>query len=176
MPLLSAGLLVYHFTEERVLEVLIVHPGGPFWSRKDSGAWSIPKGEYTQGEDAEATALREFQEELGKPPPSGPRTFLGEIQQRSGKRLSVWATQGDLDVSKIVSNEFELEWPRGSGKIAMFPEVDRASWFSSARARTKLLPGHVEFLERLVAEVRRSEVSDFSESGPPDSAGQQSMF
>ena len=130
--------------------MLLVHPGGPFWARKDEGAWSIPKGEYGGGEDALVAALREFEEELGQPPPGGVHLALGEIRQPRGKRVSVWAVEGNLDVTVVTSNTFEMEWPPRSGTLASFPEVDRAAWFTLAEARTKLVTGQIGFLDRLV--------------------------
>jgi len=120
MPPLSAGLLV-HRTTGGVLEVLLVHPGGPLWRNRDDGAWSIPKGEVEGDADLAATADREFAEELGTDPPTGPRIDLGEITQRGGKHVRAWAVAGDLDVTTVRSNTFEIEWPRGSGRIRSFP-------------------------------------------------------
>lgn len=149
MPKLSAGLLLYR-TRDGVVEVLIAHPGGPFWARKDDGAWSIPKGEYTDGEDPWAVAQREFHEELGLPVPAGPRTDLGALKQPSGKVITAFAVEADLDVTDTHSNTFEMEWPKGSGRMREFPEVDRVGWFAVARARTKLLRGQRPFLDRLM--------------------------
>jgi predicted NUDIX family NTP pyrophosphohydrolase len=148
MPKLSAGLLLYR-VRDGVIEVLIGHPGGPFWARKDDGAWSILKGEYTDGEDPWAAAQREFEEEVGLRPPTGPRLDLGLVKQPSGKMLTVFAVLGDLDITDAQSNTFEMEWPRGSGRIQAFPEIDRLGWFSVAQARIKLLKGHGPFLDRL---------------------------
>jgi len=150
MPKLSAGLLLYR-VRDGVVEVLIGHPGGPFWARKDDGAWSILKGEYTDAEDPWAAAQREFEEEVGLAPPTGPRIDLGSVKQPSGKVLTVFAARGDLDISDARSNTFELEWPKGSGRIQAFPEVDRVGWFPVAQAKTKLLKGHHAFLDRLMA-------------------------
>ena len=150
MPKLSAGVLLYR-TRDGVVEVLIAHPGGPFWARKDDGAWSIPKGEYTDGEDPWSAAQREFFEELGLPVPDGPRTDFGALKQPGGKVVTAFAVQGDLDVSGAHSNTFQIEWPKGSGTIREFPEIDRVGWFSVARARTKLLKGQRGFLDRLMA-------------------------
>ncbi len=132
-------------------EVLLAHPGGPFWARKDEGAWSIPKGEYTDGEDAWGAAQREFTEEIGLPAPSGPRIDLGALKQPGGKVVTVFAVHGDLDITEARSNTFELEWPRGSGRMREFPEVDRIEWFSVAQARAKLLKGQRAFLDVLMA-------------------------
>ena len=149
-PLRSAGLLVHRAGPDG-LEVLIVHPGGPFWAKRDDGAWSIPKGEIDdETETALAVARREFREELGSDPPEGDPIALGEVRLKSGKRVEAWALPGDLDVTTIVSNEFETEWPPRSGRTATFPEVDRAEWCSIAVARVKLNPAQVAFLDRLV--------------------------
>ncbi len=150
MPKLSAGVLVYR-SVDGVAEVLIVHPGGPFWARKDDGAWSIPKGEYTDGEDPWEVAGREFHEELGLPLPAGPRIDFGALKQPSGKVIAAFAVEADVDVTDAHSNTFELEWPKGSGRMREFPEVDRVGWFTVARARTKLLKGQRPFLDRLMA-------------------------
>jgi predicted NUDIX family NTP pyrophosphohydrolase len=144
----SAGLLLYR-APRGALEVMLVHMGGPFWRRKDAGAWSIPKGEYAPPEDALAAARREFQEETGLEPPPGEPLDLGVLRQANGKLVHVWALAADLDVTRIESNSFELEWPRGSGRRASFPEVDRAGWFELQSAREKLVKGQVGFLEAL---------------------------
>lgn len=149
MPRLSAGLLVYRLRDD-VLEVLIAHPGGPFWARKDDGAWSIPKGEYTDGEDPWVAAQREFAEELGLPAPAGPRIDLGPLSQPGGKIVTAFAVRADLDITDAHSNTFQLQWPRGSNELAEFPEVDRVGWFSVADARTKLLKGQRPLLDRLL--------------------------
>jgi len=148
----SAGLLMYRGSGAR-LAVLLVHPGGPFWARKDLGAWSIPKGEYAAGEDPLAVAQREFAEETGVTP-RGEFQPLGEVVQAGGKRVSAWAVEGDLDPATIVSNVFELEWPPRSGRKRSFPEVDRAGWFSPEEAREKINAGQRAFVDRLVALVR----------------------
>jgi predicted NUDIX family NTP pyrophosphohydrolase len=133
-----------------VTEVLIGHPGGPFWARKDDGAWSIPKGEYADGEDPWVAARREFAEELGCSAPDGPRHDLGTVKQPSGKVLTVFAVAADLDISGFRSNTFNLEWPKGSGRLQEFPELDRVAWLPIPQAHTKLLKGHRVFLDRLV--------------------------
>jgi predicted NUDIX family NTP pyrophosphohydrolase len=148
MPKLSAGLLLYR-VRDGVVEVLIGHPGGPFWARKDDGAWSIPKGEYTDGEDPWAAAQREFEEEVGFAPPIGPRIDLGSVKQPSGKVLTVFAVRADLDITDAHSNTFELEWPKGSGRLRQFPEIDRLDWFAITKARVKLLKGQLPVLDRL---------------------------
>jgi predicted NUDIX family NTP pyrophosphohydrolase len=150
MPTLSAGVLLYR-ARDGVVEVLIAHPGGPFWARKDEGAWSIPKGEYTDGEDPWPVARREFLEELGLPVPPGPRLDFGPLKQPSGKVVTAFAVEADLDVTETHSNTFQLEWPKGSGKVREFPEVDRVGWFAVAQARAKLLKGQRPFLDRLMA-------------------------
>lgn len=141
----------------RGLEVLLVHPGGPHWSRRDDGWWTIPKGEVDAGEDGLAAAEREFAEELGIRPPGGPRISLGEVVQAGGKHVQAWAVAGDLDVSTIEGGTFELEWPPRSGKLRAFPEVDRATWYDLDTARTKLLSGQLPLLDRLVAELLRGD-------------------
>jgi predicted NUDIX family NTP pyrophosphohydrolase len=149
MPRLSAGLLLYRLNDEAQVEILLVHPGGPFWAKKDDAVWSIPKGEYDVGEEPLDAAEREFEEELGQPAPSGARIDLGELDQSSAKRVHAWAIEADFDADHITSNSFEMEWPPKSGTLAEFPEVDRAAWFSVLEAPTKLLPGQVGFLDRL---------------------------
>ena len=148
MARLSAGLLLYR-RRGREIEVLLAHMGGPFWSRKDAGAWSLPKGEYEGDEEPLAAARREFAEELGLPAPAGRALDLGTIKQAGGKVVQAWALEGDLDTDAVHSNSFELEWPRGSGTVQSFPEADRAAWFDLQSARVKLVKGQVGFLERL---------------------------
>ena len=149
MPKLSAGLLVCRLVDGEP-EVLLVHPGGPYWARKDDGVWSIPKGEYESDEDPLEVASREFREELGTDPPDlGSPMFLGELRQPSGKIVSAWAVQGDVDVSDVHSNTFEMKWPPRSGRTAEFPEVDRAGWFGLEEAGRKLLRGQLAFIDRL---------------------------
>jgi predicted NUDIX family NTP pyrophosphohydrolase len=147
MPKTSAGLLVYRLREGR-LEVFLVHPGGPFWARKDLGAWSIPKGEFTAPEEPLAAAIREFQEETGFPI-EGAFLPLPPRKQPGGKMVHAWAVEGDLDPRQIRSNTFLLEWPKGSGRQKEFPEVDRAEWFGIPEARRRILPGHLGFLDDL---------------------------
>ncbi len=149
MPKLSAGLLLYRLDPHLVLEVLLAHPGGPLWSRKDDGVWTIPKGEVDGDDDPGATAVREFTEELGTPPPDGDRIDLGQITQKSGKVVRAWALAGDFDVTTTRSNTFEMEWPRRSGLTRSFPEIDRAAWFTTAEARCKLIEAQTPFLDRL---------------------------
>ncbi len=133
------------------LELLLVHPGGPFWAKKDAGAWSIPKGEYEEGEDPLEVAKREFAEELGVTAPSGKFAELGEIAQPSRKIVTAFAVEGDFDPAALQSNSFELEWPPKSGRKQSFPEVDRAQWFAPGEARVKILPGQAGFIDRLLA-------------------------
>jgi predicted NUDIX family NTP pyrophosphohydrolase len=159
----SAGLLPYRFGVGRVLEMLIVHPGGPFWAKKDDGSWSVAKGEYESGEDPMDAAAREFAEELGVAPPEGPLIDLGEIKQSGGKLVRVWAVEGDVAVEVIESNRFELEWPPRSGETRTFPEIDRAEWVSAATARRKLLKGQASFVDRLVAQLEQSGKIAFSQ-------------
>lgn len=140
----SAGLLMYRHREGR-LEVFLVHPGGPFWNRKDLGAWTIPKGEYAPEEDALTAAKREFQEETGLTP-SDDLIELSPITQRSGKVVRVWAFEGDADPDSITSNTFELEWPPASGRYQSFPEVDRAAWFDLEEAERRIVPAQVPLL------------------------------
>lgn len=145
----SAGLLLYR-THAGSIEVFLVHPGGPFWRRKDKGVWSIPKGEHTREEEPLAAARREFHEETGIPVGPGSPEPLGSVRLPSGKTISGWALEGDLDASAIHSNTFEIEWPSRSGHKHEFPEVDRAGWFSIAEAREKMHPAQAAFLDRLL--------------------------
>jgi len=151
MPTRSAGILMYRRSPAG-FEVLLVHPGGPFWAKKDLGAWSLPKGEYSPSEDPLRVAIREFQEETGARP-HGEFLPLGELPQPSRKIVAAWAVEGDFDVAVLKSNAFTLEWPPRSGRQATFPEVDRAEWFSLAQARRKILPGQREFISRLLARI-----------------------
>jgi predicted NUDIX family NTP pyrophosphohydrolase len=129
--------------------VLLVHPGGPMWAKRDLGAWSIPKGEYEPGEDPLTAARREFEEELGTVAPDAQLTDLGEVKQKSGKIVSAWAVAGDVDVTEITSNKVEVQWPPRSGKKLEIPEVDRAEWFGLQAAREKINPAQAELLDRL---------------------------
>jgi predicted NUDIX family NTP pyrophosphohydrolase len=153
MPVRSAGILLFR-RPAGALEQLRVHPGGPYWARKDDGAWSIPKGEHAEGEDALACARREFEEETGSAPPPGELVALGEVRQRSGKRVSAWAAEGDLDPAAVRSNTFAVEWPPRSGRMQEFPEVDRAGWFAPDDARRLLVPAQAAFVDRLVEHLR----------------------
>jgi predicted NUDIX family NTP pyrophosphohydrolase len=145
----SAGILLFRRASEAV-EVLIVHPGGPLWAKKDLGAWSIPKGEYEDGEDARACALREFEEETGSAPPADALIDLGEVRQKSGKRVTAWGAEGDLDADAVRSNTFTMQWPPRSGRMAEFPEIDRAAWYGAPEAREKLNPAQAAFVDRLL--------------------------
>ncbi|MBM7808348.1 putative NUDIX family NTP pyrophosphohydrolase [Geodermatophilus bullaregiensis] len=149
MPRTSAGVLLYRREPDGTVAVLLGHMGGPFWARKDEGAWSIPKGEYADGEDPLAVAHREFEEELGSPVPAAELVPLGELRA-GGKVLTVWAAEGDLDATAIRSNTFPLEWPPRSGRVQEFPEVDRAAWFGVDEARARLVKGQVAYLQRLL--------------------------
>ena len=153
MPERSAGILLFRHAGDD-LEVLLVHPGGPYFARRDAGAWSIPKGLYEPGEEPLACARREFAEELGTQCPDGPVLELGEIRQRNGKRVTAWALEGSLDATAISSNTFTIEWPPRSGRMQEFPEVDRAAWFGLDAAREKLLAAQVPLVDRLVEQLR----------------------
>jgi predicted NUDIX family NTP pyrophosphohydrolase len=157
---LSAALLVYRYrptnappaaSTDGELEVLIAHMGGPYWAKKDDAGWSIPKGEYEPPEEPLAAALREFEEEMGSSAPAGPYLELGEVKQPSGKIVTTFAVQGDFDVTGFVSNLFELEWPRGSGRMQQFPEMDQAAWFTLDQAAIKLVKGQVPILQALTS-------------------------
>jgi predicted NUDIX family NTP pyrophosphohydrolase len=147
MPNNTAGILMYRRSGAEI-EVLLVHPGGPFWRKRDLGAWSLPKGELNDGEDPEAAARREFEEELGV---EGPRPLqpLGEVRQRAGKIVRGYALEGDLDVSNVRSNDVAIEWPPRSGRTTYFPEIDRAAWFTLLLARETILASQRPFLDRL---------------------------
>ena len=148
VPKQSAGILLYR-RRDGGPEVLLVHPGGPFWEKKDLGAWSIPKGEYDEGEDPRACALREFEEELGAALPDGDLAELGTARQAGGKLVTAWAAEGDIDTTTVRSNTFRLEWPPRSGVMREFPEVDRAQWFPLAEARRRINPAQSVFIDRL---------------------------
>lgn len=147
---LSAGLLVFRRAGAET-EVLLAHPGGPFWAKRDEGAWSIPKGEYDDGMDPVEAARREFLEETGHEAPAGEWISLGSVRQKGGKVVAAWAAGGDLDVATARSNTFSMEWPPRSGRTQEFPEVDRLEWFDLAAARRKILPAQAELLDRLAA-------------------------
>ena len=147
----SAALLVYRWHDDG-LQVFLVHPGGPFWARKDLGAWSIPKGEFDEDEDGLTAARREFFEEVGQRI-EGQCIALVPVKQRGGKVVHTWATEGEVDENAVKSNEFEMEWPPRSGRKARFPEVDRGQWFGVAEARKRLIGGQIPILDELVAKV-----------------------
>lgn len=149
----SAGILMYRWTGPG-LEVLLIHPGGPFWRNKDEGAWSIPKGEMDEGEDAAVAARREFLEETDCVL-SGPLEPLGDVRQRGGKRVTAFAVEGDLDVDAVKSSTFKMEWPPKTGRMQSFPEIDRAAWFDLPAAHVKILESQRSFLDRLVERVDR---------------------
>jgi predicted NUDIX family NTP pyrophosphohydrolase len=149
----SAGILVYR-KKDATVEVLLVHPGGPFWAKKDDHAWSIPKGEYQEGEDPLTVAKREFKEEIGQTVPSGDLIELGTAKLGNSKVVSAWAVEGDLDASNITSNTFTIEWPPRSGKQQEFPEVDRAEWYDLSTASHKVHPGLNDFLKRLAGHLK----------------------
>ena len=150
-PIVSAGLLLYR-RGPGGLEVLLVHPGGPFWAKKDEGAWSIPKGLVDEGEDPLAVARREFAEETGIRL-EGPFLPLGSIRQKAGKTVHAWACEGDADPARVTSNVMTTEWPKGSGRRLTFPEVDRCDWFDPPTARVKLNPAQAELIDRLEAAI-----------------------
>jgi predicted NUDIX family NTP pyrophosphohydrolase len=151
----SAGILLYRH-RDGALQVLLVHPGGPMWAKRDAGAWSVPKGEYEPDEEPLAAARREFAEELGSPAPDGEPIDLGQVRQRSGKLVSAWALAGDLDAAAIVSNLCMVQWPPRSGRQIEIPEVDRAQWFDMPSAREKINPAQVALIERLEAALAQA--------------------
>ncbi len=151
MAVKSAGILLYRFKDGQ-LQVMLVHPGGPFWTKKDKGAWSIPKGICEEDEVAIEAAKREFREETGFDI-DGSFIDLGELRQSSGKIVHAWALEGDLDTGKIKSNTFQMEWPRGSGRIRQYPEIDKGEWFSIDVAKEKIVKGQRGFLERLLEKL-----------------------
>lgn len=150
----SAGILLFRRTGGKA-EFLLVHPGGPFWARKDAGAWSIPKGQIEEGEEPRACAIRELEEELGAAPPLDRQELieLGSIKQRAGKVIEAWAAEAEFDPATLASNTFSMEWPPRSGSQKDFPEVDRAEWFEPAAAREKILPAQAELLDRLLEQL-----------------------
>jgi predicted NUDIX family NTP pyrophosphohydrolase len=158
MTVRSAGLLLYRRAggTDDGLQVLLAHMGGPYWQRKDAAAWSIPKGEHAADEEPLAAARREFTEELGLAPPDGADYVpLGEVVQRGGKVVTAWAVEADVDVRKVVSNTFEIEWPPRSGRRQEFPEIDRAEWFGIPVARLKIVQGQLPLLDRLTQHLTR---------------------
>jgi predicted NUDIX family NTP pyrophosphohydrolase len=153
MTVRSAGILLYRRKAADDLEVWIAHMGGPFWARKDARAWSIPKGEYADDEDPRVAALREFAEEMGCPAPAADYTDLGTFRQPSGKLITVFAAESDFQPEHIVSNTFALEWPKGSGTVRDYPEIDDARWISEPEARIKLVKGQLPILDALVQQL-----------------------
>ncbi|MGR9037774.1 MAG: NUDIX domain-containing protein, partial [Gammaproteobacteria bacterium] len=148
----SAGILVFKYVENAI-HLLLVHPGGPFWVRKDDGAWSIPKGLFEAGEEPQAAARREFRAETGFDV-VGKLIGLGSLKQPSGKVIHAWAAEQDLDAAKIVSNTFTLEWPKHSGRLREFPEIDRGQWFAVAEARVKIQKGQAGFIDALIEKLQ----------------------
>ncbi|MGB7873395.1 MAG: NUDIX domain-containing protein [Anaerolineales bacterium] len=147
----SAGLLLYRMQRD-CLEIFLVHPGGPYWTKKDVGAWSIPKGEFDE-EEALPAAKREFYEEIGNPAPQGNYILLKPVRQKSGKIVHAWAVEGEVDAEHIRGNDFEMEWPPKSGNVQSFPEIDRAAWFSVEEAQQKINPGQVGLILELLEKV-----------------------
>jgi predicted NUDIX family NTP pyrophosphohydrolase len=152
VPKLSAGILLFK-NPAATLHLFLVHPGGPFWKNKDAGAWSIPKGEYSESEEPLEAAQREFQEETGFQA-RAPFLPLGQIKQPGGKLITAWASEGDLSPAEIRSNTFSIEWPPKSGRQQEFPEVDRAAWFTVEEAKERILKAQIEFINRLLAQLR----------------------
>lgn len=147
----SAGLMLYRQASDGSgLEILLVHPGGPFWRKKDEGAWTVPKGEFDDDEEPLDAAKREFKEELGSPAPNGDYVTLGSVKQKGGKTVYAWAVKGDFDPGKLESNTFTCEWPPNSKRMQQFPEVDRADWFTPEVAKRKILPAQVPFINGLL--------------------------
>jgi predicted NUDIX family NTP pyrophosphohydrolase len=167
----SSGLLIYRQISAE-LEVLLVHPGGPFWAKKDKGAWGVPKGEYETGDDPLVAARREFEEEIGQPAPKAETIELGEMKRQDGKVIKVWAVEGHLDVSVIKSNNFTMEWPPKSGNMQDFPEVDAANWFKLSEAVTKLHKGQAVFIERLANQLN----IPYAPETVPEPPQQNSLF
>lgn len=167
----SAGLVMYRYRDSN-LEVFLVHPGGPYWAKKDDGAWSIPKGEYSDNEEPFVAAKREFKEETGYDA-EGDFISLTPIKQPSRKLISAWAFEGDCDASTIKSNAFTMEWPPRSGKQAEFPEVDRAEWFSTNQAKKKLLKGHIGLIEELCEILQYDSSNEIEEKNVKDSDKQR---
>jgi predicted NUDIX family NTP pyrophosphohydrolase len=175
MRRLSAGLLMFRRVNSGV-DVFLVHPGGPFWQKKDLGSWSIPKGEYAEGDDPLEAAKREFEEETGLRP-NGEFISLDEIKQPSGKVITVWALEGDCSADEIRSNTFSMEWPPKTGPMQQFPEVDRASWFSVEEARDRIVKGQIGFLDRFISRFQYiPKPTSFQKDAPRATAAQASLF
>ena len=153
-PRRSAGLLLYRRSGADGIEVLLAHPGGPIWAKRDEGVWTVPKGEFHDGEEAWAVARREFEEETGHPPPDGEPIELGEIRQKGGKLVEAWALEGDLDPATAHSNTFPMEWPPRSGRWITIPEIDRVEWFAPDEARRRIKDTQIPFIDRLLEAVR----------------------
>lgn len=168
----SGGILLFRYSDGR-LQIMLVHPGGPFWARKDDGAWSIPKGLFEENEVALEAAKREFAEETGFDA-DGEFVELGELKQPSKKIVHAWALEKDLDTSKIKSNTFTLEWPANSGKVKTYPEIDKGQWFDIDEARKKILKGQAEFIDRLIDRLRY--VPPATNTNPSDDPEQGSLF
>jgi len=149
-PRRSAGLLLYRRTPDGDLEVLLAHPGGPIWAKRDEGAWTVPKGEFNHGEEAWDVARREFEEETGHPAPAGESIALGEIRQKGGKLVEAWAVEGDLDPATAHSNTFPFQWPPRSGRWITIPEIDRVEWFLPDEARRRIKETQIPFIDRLL--------------------------
>jgi predicted NUDIX family NTP pyrophosphohydrolase len=150
----SAGILLYRRTPEGEIEVLLAHPGGPIWAKRDEGVWTVPKGEFHEGEEAWAVARREFEEETGHPAPDGDPIELGEIRQKGGKVVEAWALEGDLDPATAQSNTFPFEWPPRSGTWITIPEIDRVEWFAPDEARRRIKETQIPFIDRLLEALR----------------------
>jgi predicted NUDIX family NTP pyrophosphohydrolase len=163
----SAGILMFRRKPTAKVELLLVHPGGPFWAKKDESSWSLPKGEFSDDEDALLAARREFQEETGATV-DGDFLTLSPVKQKSGKTIFAWAVEGDWDPRSLSSNTFELEWPRGSGKVRSYPEVDKAGWFDARTARIKLHPGQVAFVDQLLHLLGITEAESSGNGSTPE--------
>jgi predicted NUDIX family NTP pyrophosphohydrolase len=171
----SAGILLFRRTDSSA-EVLLGHPGGPFWKKKDKGAWSVPKGEYEAEEDPLAAACREFQEETGQAVPDGERLDLGEMKRKDGKVIHVWAIEGQIDERHIMSNTFEIEWPPKTGQLQSFPEIDRAAWFLLSEAPIKMHQGQHIFIERLAEHLDLELTPSAPDSPTPPAPEQTSLL
>lgn len=171
----SAGIVLYR-KQGNTVEVLVGHAGGPFWGKKDAGAWSIPKGEFESEEEPIQAARREFEEELGIPAPEGELIELGHIKRKDGKVIYIWALEGDADLGRLTSNTFEIEWPPKSGQIQQFPEFDKAAWLPIARAGPKLHQGQSEFLARLAEKLGISLTAAPAADDKPKHQAQTALF
>jgi predicted NUDIX family NTP pyrophosphohydrolase len=176
MPRQSAALLLYRLTEENVLEVLIAHMGGPFWAKKDARAWSIPKGEYEDHEEPLDAAKREFEEEMGSAPPQGDIIDLGRYRQPSGKVITTYAIRGDFDLAGFHSNTFTMEWPRKSGQLSEFPEVDKAEWMPVSRAADMLVKGQIPILDCLLDALASNDLHPVDAVKPSTDDDQETLF